>query len=98
MAAFDWYDGLPREAALAAAGMPERVLDWDTVDGEEWGGKHDCTNANDFYIDPERPDEGYWIQTSYSYDNGIQSAYSDGIRLRRMMVEVTKMEPAYEAL
>lgn len=99
MSAFEWYDYGPNLGEkLLAAGLPEDLLEWDTVDVEESGGKHDCTDSNAFYMDPEDPDTGYWVHTSCSYNNGLQSVYMDTGKLRRKMVEVTKMEPAYEPI
>lgn len=98
MPSLDWYECGPLSEALKEAGMPEDALEWEKKDAEESGGKHDCTDCNAFYADPDAPETGYWIQTSRSYYDGIRSAHSDGIRYRRTMVEVTKMEPAYAAL
>lgn len=90
----DWYDCGPLSEALKAAGMPEDVLEWDTTDSTKDSGKHDCTDEHAFYVDPENTSEGYWIQTSCSYNNGIQSAYSDGKRYAR--AEVEKMVKVWE--
>lgn len=102
MSKFEWYEGKGGHwrvgPALVVAGLPEDLLEWDIKDLEETAGKHDCTDQAGFYEDPEAPGTGYWVNSTCSYNNGIQSVYMDTGKVRRVMKEVTKMEPAYEPI